>query len=260
MVTWLKKLYKRHKDESTNKHYYNEDVWTKASLPFKDKLRKGECIYAELVGYTPSGQPIMGSHSNEKLKKFMSKSEYKEFINKYGDTTEFTYGCNKKLIEMVDLQDIPKDVELHNIDEIERRVQNNEIPISIAYPQNKVFIYRITMTNEDGESIDLSWEQVKTRSEQLGVAHVPEMHKFIASKNKEGKITTSTGMEIEPFVEILTESDSKNFPQHINEGVCVRIENGSLTPQIYKSKRFIFKCLEGIIKDNPDNIDVEETN
>ena len=215
-------------NEAENKaHYYNEDLWTTiAKREFEGKLRKGETVYFEIVGYTPSGEPIMGSHNNTKLQKFMSKSEYKEFINKYGSTTRFHYGT----FEMT-----------HNGDQ------------TTTDKTNKVFIYRITMTNDDGESIDLSWKQVKTRSEQLGVTHVPEIYKTICF-NEEYK------GQINQLVKHFTESDSKNFPQHINEGVCVRIENGSLTPQIYKSKRFIFKCLEGIIKDNPDNIDVEETN
>jgi hypothetical protein len=205
-------------NEAENKaHFYDEDLWTTiAKREFEGKLRKGETLYFEIVGYTPSGEAIMGNHNNSKLQKFMSKNEYKEFINKYGETTVFIYGCNETT-------------------------------------KNKVFIYRITMTNEDGESIDLSWEQVKTRCEQLDVEHVPELGKNLFDKNCSIELLNQA-------VEQLTESDSKNFPQHINEGVCVRIENGSLTPQIYKSKRYLFKVLEGIIKDNPNNEDMEESN
>ena len=75
-------------------HYYEDDLWSKAcNEHFKGKLNKGETVYFEIVGYTPTGSPIMGSHSNKKLKDFMSKEEYKEFKNKYGRETEFSYGC-----------------------------------------------------------------------------------------------------------------------------------------------------------------------
>lgn len=225
-------------NEAENKeHYYNEDLWTKiGNEQFRGKLRKGETVYAEIVGYTPDGQSIMGSHSNEKLKNFMSKDEYKEFINRYGETTEFTYGCSKPY------------------------VTDNGIIYDGINPYYKVFVYRITMTNEDGETVDYSWEQVKTRCEQMGVLHVPEIDKTLISLSLELLNIRDVQQYLEHVVEKYTESESENFPQHLNEGVVIRIENGSLIPQFYKSKRYLFKVLEGIIKDNPDNVDVEESN
>ena len=233
---------------------YNQSVYANvAKKYFKGKLRKGESVYYEITGFYPNGLPIMGSHSNEKLKKFMSKSEYKEFIDRYGKTTEFTYGCSNY---------VQPQTKNYIVDETKESFPQ---PTIISYPNfektinNRVFIYRITMTNDDGKSIDLSWQQVKTRSKQLGVAHVPELYVGFPYNPKANPIEKNENA-LKHLVENFTESDSKNFPQHINEGVCVRIENGSLTPQIYKSKRFLFKVLENIIKDNPDNIDVEETN
>jgi hypothetical protein len=242
-------------NEAENKaHFYDEDLWTTiAKREFEGKLRKGETIYGEIVGYTPSGESIMGSHSNSKLKNFMSKNEYKEFINKYGETTEFSYGCSNY---------VQPQTKSYIVDDTKEGFPN---PSIVNYPNfektinNKVFIYRITMTNEDGESIDLSWEQVKTRSEQLGVAHVPELYVDFPYNPKADPPEKNERI-LNHLVENFTESDSKNFPQHINEGVCVRIENGSLTPQIYKSKRFYFRVLEGLIKDDSNSIDIEESN
>ena len=77
-------------------HYYDEDLWTKASNEhFKGKLNKGETVYFEIVGFTPTGAPIMGNHSNSKLQDFMDKEEYKEFIERYGEETVFSYGCSR---------------------------------------------------------------------------------------------------------------------------------------------------------------------
>jgi hypothetical protein len=205
------------KEHGNKEHFYETDLWTSTSKEyFEGKLKKGETVYFEIVGYTPEGSLIMPSVSNNKLKNFLSKEEYKNFINNYGETTYFTYGTDKT---------------------------------------HKVFVYRITRTNDDGDTIDLSWDQVKTRCEQLDVNHVPELSRFIANTNYVSHLETAT----EQLVNKLTNSESNMFPKHVKEGVCVRIENGSLTPKILKSKSFIFKVLEGIVKDN-NTVDIEESN
>lgn len=210
-------------NEAENKqHFYEEDLWTKVSKEnFEGKLKKGETVYFEIVGYTPSGELIMPSVSNKKLEKFMDKKEYKEFIERYGETTIFNYGC----------LNIGTNMKGDNI--------------------YKVFVYRITMTNEDGDSIDLSWKQVKRRCDQLCVHHVPELTRVLFTK-------TSDHRDLQETVEILTDQSSNEFPQHIREGVCIRVENGSMTPLFLKNKSFIFKVLDSIIKDS-DVVDMEDS-
>ncbi len=197
--------------------YYKEDIWTKASEHFfKDKLYKGETVYFEIVGYTLDNTPLMGSYSNTKLKNFLTKSEYKEFIAKYGENTVFSYGC---------------DGEDKSFD---------------------VYVYRITMTNEEGYNIDYSWEQVKNRCEQLGVKYTPELHKIIIPNNDYEE-------EFSKLIETYSHHESTNFPNHIKEGIVVRIENGKPTPEFLKHKNYVYKVLEGIMKDhNP--ADIEESN
>lgn len=195
-------------EDTGSNHYHDEDLWTKvATRNFKGKLEKGETVYFEIVGFNSQGAPIHGTHSNEKLKPFMDKKEYKAFIEKYGKETIFSYGCERG--------------------------------------EAKAFVYRITRQNEDGESIDLSWEQVKRQCEKWGVDHVPELGKFKA----EDFYIKSDGESLRTVVEACTERDSENFPEHLNEGVCVRVENGSLTPLVLKSKRYLFRVLEGQIKE-----------
>lgn len=203
-------------------HFYNEDLWTKIGLEFfKNKLHKGETVYFEIVGFTPDGGHIMPFVSNEKLKNFLDKKEYQAFLNRYGQTTEFTYGCTRDL----DLK-----------------------------PTYMVYVYRITTTNEDGVSYDLSWDQIKIRSEELGLNHVPELDRRIINQSE-----IDDGSYVE-FVEKIVTDESEQFPSHIREGVVVRIDTGKKTPIFLKHKSFIFKVLEGIIKEKDDVVDMEEAN
>lgn len=205
-------------EKAENKqHYYNSDLWTQLSQEkFKNKLRKGETIYFEIVGYTPEGSSIMPTVSNEKLKSFMTKSEFKTFIEKYGEKTSFSYNC---------------------------------FP---SGKKNEVYVYRITHTNEDGHSIDLSWKQVKNRCSELGVNHVPEIGTLYYDNKWDSR-------DLDEVIQEYTDAPSINFPNHIREGVCVRVETESTQPLILKNKSFIFKVLEGIIKDS-DVVDLEESN
>lgn len=52
----------------------------------KGRLKKGETIYYEIVGYVDENTPIMGVAKN-------SKMNDKDFVKKYGDKTTFSYGC-----------------------------------------------------------------------------------------------------------------------------------------------------------------------
>jgi len=208
-------------------HFYSEDLWTEiGGAVFKGKLNKGETVYFEIVGYAPDGAPIMPSQSNEALKNFMDKKEYKNFIKKYGDTTYFRYGC----FEM-----------------------EHDGAVTNTAKKFRVFIYRITQSNEDGVSYDLSWDQVKIRCEELGVDHVPELHRTIISEED------LNDDRFVALIEKLADESSKNFPEHIREGVVVRIENGKKTPIFLKHKSFVFKVLEGLIKE-ADVVDIEESN
>jgi len=47
-------------------------------------------------------------------------------------------------------------------------------------------------------------------------------------------------------------------PSHINEGVVIRVDSGKLIPDFYKYKTFPFKLMEGIVKENPNFVDVED--
>lgn len=133
----------------------------------------------------------------------------KEFTKQYGNETIFSYGCKQG--------------------------------------ENDCYVYRMTITNEDGFAVELPWEQVQIEAEKLGLKCVPTFEKFIFT----------TWDDLMARVEKYYDGADPVGKSHIREGVVVRIDNRpSFTA--YKHKNFSFKCLEGIIKDNSDAPDIEE--
>ena len=101
---------------------------------FVGKLEKGETVYYEVLGYTDSGQLIMPEVQN-------SKTKDKDFIQQYGKTTKFTYGC-----ELIIPPAHGKSLSGSTFDT--RRL-------------NRIFIYRMTYTSNDGMVIEYPTELVK---------------------------------------------------------------------------------------------------
>ena len=166
------------------------------------KLRKGETIYYEIVGFVAENSPIMPVCDNKKIND-------KTFVKKYGETTTFTYGC-----------------------------QNGE---------NDIYAYRMTFTSEDGFVIEYSQSDLELRCEQMGIKVVPVLDKFIYT-TQEDLLARVNKYEFAP--DILD-------PTHINEGVVIRVEKG-LELKAYKFKNIYFKIIEGIIKEDALQSDMEE--
>ena len=199
---------------------------------FEGKLLKGETVYYEIVGFTHEGQPIMGVCNNKKLND-------KEFVKKYGETTTFSYGC------------VPHPV---------AGVADPENPESTFQEiQNDIYVYRMTMTNEDGEVVEYTPDQMRHRCMYMGVKTVPlHWYGFIpenpASKEDD---TISAGEWVLNKAEQYYDGEEPIDPTHIREGVVVRVINRP-TFTAYKHKNFQFKVLEGIIKENAEAPDMEE--
>ncbi len=137
------------------------------------------------------------------------KVQDKEFIKKYGDKTRFSYGCKEGM--------------------------------------SNIYVYRMTMTNEDGYVVEYPWELVKLRCEEMGVNHVPELDKFTYTTEDNLKVRVNKFLDIEDPI----------GKTHVAEGVVVRIDNNRKF-KAYKKKGFFFKVLEGIIKDMAEVPDIEE--
>lgn len=139
-----------------------------------------------------------------------SKVKDKEFQKRYGKETVFTYGCKQG--------------------------------------ENDCYIYRITISNEDGTTIELPTEDVILWCEKLGVKYVPLLDKFLYTTWED------LNNRCQPYLDI---PEPLSGGSHVTEGVVVRIDNRSKFTA-YKTKSFTFKVLEGIIKDNADTPDMEE--
>ena len=153
------------------------------------------------------------------------KMNDKEFTGKYGEIMTYSYGCE------------PTECE--------------------------VYVYRMTTTNEDGQSVDYCWDDVVNRCNEMGVKHVTELRRITFEEleliNKlNGKSCDDRDIQ-ETFVQIvenLVKGSSTVDERHIREGVCIRIEGG-LNNRTFKYKSFEFRVLEGLVKDS-GVVDMEE--
>ena len=230
--------------------YGNNEFREQHSKIFEGKLWKGETVYYEVVGFTTSGTPIMSSASNSKL-------QDKEFIKQYGRETVFSYGCS------------PNGVGFY-LDEY-----HNQIGIENALPVSDIYVYRMTMTNEDGDVVEYTPDFMRYRCEQMGIKTVQVFYKGIipeyedvmyVDKNDndmpdEGEITyvkpIDAGEWVMKMAEQFYDGPDPVGKTHVREGVVVRIIN---RPKFaaYKHKNFSFKVLEGIAKVDAEAPDMEE--
>ena len=160
----------------------------------------------------------------------------KDFVKQYGEKTVFSYGC------------APDDKNL---------------------PQSEMYVYRMTMTNEDGDVVEYSPDFMRYRCEQIGVKCVPVfakatidcegVHIYAPDNELYGFVheTDNVGDTVKLVAEKYYDGPDPIGKTHVREGVVVRIIN---RPKFcaYKTKNFSFKVIEGIIKDSAQEPDIEE--
>ena len=253
--------------ESYEGGFYGDNTFREQhSKMFEGKLNKGETVYYEVVGFTTSGAPIMGSVDNKKM-------QDKEFIKQYGATTTFSYGCHP---------DGLTGVKHHCINGSEvmvsefgwNAVQNNDDKL-VCSKQSEIYVYRMTMTNEDGFVVEYTPDFMRYRCEQMGVKCVPVFFKgtipqfadiMYVDKNDNDRPDADeivytrkidAGEWVMKMAERFYDGTDPIGKTHIREGVVVRILN---RPKFaaYKHKNFAFKVLEGIAKVNAEAPDMEE--
>lgn len=123
----------------------------------------------------------------------------------------------------------------------------------------------MTMSNEEGDTVEMSPEQMRLRCDQMGVKYVPVFEKFMipdmgVDVDNDGTADAqivSPGEYVLRKVEQYFDGPDPIGKTHIREGVVARIVNRP-TIAVYKHKNFNFKVLEGIIKDTADAPDIEE--
>ena len=219
--------------------FYGDNIFREQhSKIFEGKLNKGETVYYEVVGFTTSGQPIMASASNAKL-------QDKAFVKQYGAETVFSYGCHPNG---------------WNAEDGGYNSGRNE-------PQSDIYVYRMTMTSEDGFVVEYTPDFMRYRCEQMGVKTVPVFAHMKLQEDggfvfhKDGTYSAVAESDLGKFVMVAAE-EYYDGPDpvgktHVREGVVVRIIN---RPKFaaYKHKNFSFKVLEGIAKVEAEAPDMEE--
>lgn len=143
----------------------------------------------------------------------------KEFIKQYGNETTFSYGCEPG--------------------------------------QSDMYVYRMTMTNEDGQVIEYTPDFMRYRCEMMGVKTVPVFTQFYLDPVALEFETRTPGEIVQNCAECYYAGPDPIGKTHVREGVVVRIVN---RPKFtaYKHKNFEFKVLENIIKDVATAPDIEE--
>ena len=202
---------------------------------FKGKLWKGETVYYEVVGYTHDGNPIMASGDTPK-----------DYVSTYGKKMEFSYGCSPT------------------------GYCTYEDGSHEELPQSRIFVYRMTMTNEDGNVVEYTPDFMRYRCEQMGVETVPVLWGGIIPEkipvignNDEMGAPRLKNIDAGEYV-ILKAEEYCDGPDpigktHIREGVVVRILNRP-TFKAYKHKNWCFKCVSGIAAEQvaDSNTDLDE--
>lgn len=182
-------------------------------------LRKGETFYYEIVGYDERGNAFFTHTIPDDP---IGKAIWKKYKSSLqGKTMVYSYGCE---------------------------------PGSFG-----VWVYRITQTNEDGETVDLSGADTLARCVELGLRHVPVIGSYKVFV-KDDKPWINTGNQVGPLRNILgdmAEGLSSLDSTHISEGVVIRVESPSYSKSL-KYKSFSFAHCEGIRKNDDNYIDIEE--
>ena len=208
--------------------YYGDNAFREQhSKIFEGKLWKGETVYYEVVGFTTSGAPIMASANNKKLND-------KAFIKQYGEETVFSYGCSP-----TGYTELP--------------MSNTGLPYGavVDCPQSDIYVYRMTMTNEDGDVVEYTPDFMRYRCEQMGVKCVPFFIKAILNEdcqfidNDGSTEPGDAGAYVMKMAELFIDGPDPVGKTHLREGVVVRIVN---RPKFtaYKHKNFSFKVLSNI--------------
>ena len=207
-------------------YYESDDFRVAMASYFEGKLHRGEVVYYEIVGFQgPKGAPIMAQVVNSKIKD-------KEFSKQYGPTTTFSYGC-----------DASNGYFGEHYDETGT--------LALFEPCCDVYVYRMTMVNEDGDVVEYSPDQIRERCEQIGVNYVMEFERFIIPPD------VDPGWYVICKAEQYFDGPDPIGKTHIREGVVARICNRTKFA-VYKHKNFSFKVLEGIAKDEATAPDIEE--
>jgi hypothetical protein len=202
--------------------YGDNSFREKFSRTFEGKLHKGETVYYEIVSFTDDGTPIMGRAKVPK-----------EAQAEYGKEMVFHYGCHPE-----------GEILKYGEDE------HGTFAIPIKIPKNDMYVYRMTLTTDEGYIVEYTPDMMRRRCEEMGVKTVPVLWKGIIPDEEifTGVFCefTNPGEFVKEVAEQFYDGPDPIGKTHIREGVVVRIVN---RPKFtaFKHKNFLFKQITGII-------------
>ena len=198
---------------------------------FEGKLNKGETVYYEIVGFTTDGAPIMASVANSKISD-------KEFTKQYGKETVFSYGC------------VPNPKSPKVKDWVYSEKAEDEVPVYEGTPevQSACYVYRMTLTTEEGYTVEYTPDFMRYRCEQMGAKCVLPFWKGYIPEDPYKRDMLTPGELVKDIAEKYYDGPDPIGKTHVREGVVIRIVN---RPKFcaYKHKNFNFKVLSGIAAD-----------
>lgn len=206
--------------------YGDNSFREKHSKIFEGKLHKGETVYYEIVSFTDDGTPIMGRAKVPK-----------EAQTEYGKEMVFHYGCNPE-----------GEILKYGEDE------HGTFAIPVKVPKNDMYVYRMTLTTDEGYVVEYTPDMMRHRCEEMGVKTVPLFEKFIIPHNEAElglyhdhcEMPIDAGEWVKMKAEQYYDGPDPIGKTHVREGVVVRIVN---RPKFcaFKHKNFLFKQISGII-------------
>ena len=132
-----------------------------------------------------------------------------------------------------------------------------EFSYGMEVGQSDIYVYRMTMTNEDGNVVEYTPDFMRYRCEQMGVKTVPVFWKGYADETIDWNDAGMTAGEwVKAKAEEFYDGPDPIGKTHVREGVVVRIIN---RPKFcaYKHKNWLFKYVSGIIAEAVADGEVE---
>lgn len=104
-------------------------------------------------------------------------------------------------------------------------------------------VYRITYLNQNGENVDFNQKQLEKWCDDRNILRTLDVHPQIVYDGDVEKLRT--------LVHHLTErpdclTEDYIDPSHVSEGIIIRVDNGKMKPDFFKSKSYAFRCMEGL--------------
>lgn len=125
-----------------------------------------------------------------------------------------------------------------------------EFHYGLQPPESDIYVYRMTMTNEDNFTVEYTTDFMRYRCEQMGIKCVPVLWKGTIPKYPAGveDDTVTAGDWIKAVAEQCYDGPDPIGKTHVREGVVVRIVNRP-TFTAFKHKNWLFKYISSVITD-----------